>query len=769
MGSKCRRRGALTLFSLLIVGGPGWARAQDIVPGTLSAPFGGNGTATYNIQTLAHGLLAQNTQVLRSGTSLYLIASDIISSNACLNSLSPCSVQMFKIDAVSGARDMAYAGTGLRELFTPSGSVNYEVVHAIVDPTNANYFFILTRSSGVSASYALARINFDPAISTGVWGQPVLFGSQFSAVAARVGAGPNGAPVVVGRRSDTNKAAASRWTNSGSVDSTFGPLGVQLFAGPTSPTDFADVAVQSDNKVIAAGSSSGGDIAVVRYSAGSLDSTFGSAGIATIVNPQGGGWLAWDIGLQPATGTGRVIVRSSTDVLIGLTSTGGLDSLFGVNGLAAMSLGSSRGRMLVGPDGEILVAQLMPGLPTVCIRARNPSGSADLTFDTDGVGCSNINSPSHLWALSASGNTITSVGDDYSTGTTGLAKAWTWQFNSGASSGPIQRLIAFNGDVLATTGASGAPGLVYRSLGTSALVGSRSYGGTLPIKRMVAHGASAVLTAFGTSHRIYRSTTGTNLGDAPSTLVYSGTQDVVAMETFSTGVLIAFSGGSIYYGPSGFASGWGPDTEKRFDWGTCPSPCPTPVRMLAYQAGVITTSTDFNGPRIFKSPDGFNLGQAAGSTQLVFSNASSSWLPSAMIRYRSGVLTAFGNGLVTYSPDGTNLGGGGLTTTEKPLGGSGVVAILEFVHSSCSASTGNRCVITALADGKIYKSRDGHNLAAVAGNTTLSYGGTQTVTSMVVAPDGKLVTAFSGGSVYVSADGENIGGGGLSTRIYPAP
>ena len=753
------------------------AKAQDLVPGAPLASFGSGGAQAWSFTPA--GTLAKEPAVLRVGSSLYIVASTYLPPNVC--GQNPCSIQMIKVNPQTGVKDSAYAGIGQRELypFDQQSHTGHEVVSVVVDPTNTSYFFILRRTflGSETTQYNLSRLNFDPSISIGIWSQPVLFGDPGgnSVMATHVAVGPSGAPVVVGARTSTGRAAASRWTNAGDPDSTFGQLGVQLFTNAGDPTIFFDVAIQSDNKVVAVGSAAGSGLAVVRYAAGGLDSAFGINGIVTTLNPQGGTWTAYDVGIQLSPlSTGRIVVRAWPDALVRYTSSGALDPLFGTGGIAGMSPEGSKGRMTVGPDGSILLAQ---GTPNVRLRVFSPGGAADRTFDVDGAVISGSFSQSRVWDLTAATPSLTVFGDDQIGGATGLIKAWAYQYNTGVTSGHTIRLLPYGVDVLATIARYGsATGNVYRSKATDALIASRSYSGTTPISQMITHQTGAVLTAFFGTHQIWRSSSGTNLGGgdpATTVAVYQGGQDVTAMAEYSTGVLIAFTGGSIYYGPSGFDSGWGADTERRFDYGTCTIPCLKPIGLLSYRSGVITSFSGPTGVRIYYSADGFNLGQATGNTQLAFSSPDSTQVPTKMIRYRSGVLTALPSGAIWYSPNGLYLGGGG-SSTQEYSGTVPVKAMVEFVHPTCSAATGNRCVITAFADGKIYKSKDGHNLGSATGNTVLVYGGSQTIDSMTVAVDvngvpTKLLAAFNRQSVYASPDGENVGGGGLTQRIYPLP
>jgi hypothetical protein len=112
----------------------------------------------------------------------------------------------------------------------------------------------------------------------------------------------------------------------------------------------------------------------------------------------------------------------------------------------------------------------------------------------------------------------------------------------------------------------------------------------------------------------------------------------------------------------------------------------------------------------------------------------------------------FPDGLVFYSPNGFNLGGGGAT-----IRASGGVEVTDI-----EAVPGG--VDTLLANGTVYFSPDGKNLNG-GGNSVLAYGGSMLALSINPVAGG-LDTVFSGGQVYFSPDGRDLGGGGQSIPVY---
>jgi uncharacterized delta-60 repeat protein len=167
----------------------------------------------------------------------------------------------------------------------------------------------------------------------------------------------------------------------GSLDPTFGNGGIVT-------TDFGDqsnsnkatanaVVLQPDGKILVCGGipgSTGFPIgALARYNAnGSLDTTFGNAGIA---GTSGISTLT-AMALQP---DGK-IVGIGSDFVVRYLSNGTLDSTFGTNGIVSLGVffGTPTGGVLVQPDGKILVAnnELLRFLP---------GGQFDTGFGNDGM------------------------------------------------------------------------------------------------------------------------------------------------------------------------------------------------------------------------------------------------------------------------------------------------------------------------------------------------------------------------------------------------
>src|SRR5262249_12949348 len=81
-----------------------------------------------------------------------------------------------------------------------------------------------------------------------------------------------------GGRSDNPDFAVARYTTSGALDTTFGSGGTVTTGWGKKSDEASAVAIQSDGKIVVAGSSNN-DFALVRYNTnGTLDKNFGSSG-----------------------------------------------------------------------------------------------------------------------------------------------------------------------------------------------------------------------------------------------------------------------------------------------------------------------------------------------------------------------------------------------------------------------------------------------------------------------------------------------------------
>ena len=245
------------------------------------------------------------------------------------------------------------------------------------------------------SDFALARYNTNGSPDTSFSGdgkQTSGFGgAEFASGVALQGDGKIVAvgPVFRGGRDDF---ALARYNANGSPDTSFSGDGKQT-TGFSQASDFAsDVALQADGKIVAVGSSGGGEFAVARYNAnGSLDPGFSGDGKQTTAF--GGSDSAGGVALQ---GNGKTVAVGSGAgdfALARYAPNGSLDPSFSGDGKQTTDFAGSGGEdgangVALQPDGKIVVAGMAAGTLGGGAASRSPvynaDGSPDTSFSSDG-------------------------------------------------------------------------------------------------------------------------------------------------------------------------------------------------------------------------------------------------------------------------------------------------------------------------------------------------------------------------------------------------
>jgi uncharacterized delta-60 repeat protein len=198
--------------------------------------------------------------------------------------------------------------------------------------------------------------------------------------------------------------------------------------------------------------------------AGTLDSTYGTGGIATVFSRANGNLLT----AAAIQADDKIVMGGSApgDVLVRLNTNGGLDTSFGTNGVVSRDFGvlGPIVAVVIQPNQQILA--FASGFEGAAIGRFNPDGSLDTTFGNGGFATSRAldSGPSFLsvmavqpnGAILVTGNGVlgrfTSSGQpDATFGTNGLAP----MTNKIATAIALQS----DGKILVTTGIAPAPEL----------------------------------------------------------------------------------------------------------------------------------------------------------------------------------------------------------------------------------------------------------------------------------------------------------------------
>jgi len=155
----------------------------------------------------------------------------------------------------------------------------------------------------------------------------------------------------------------ARYLSDGTLDPSFGSAGITTTAvGSGGNAELHALALQADGKIVVAGYAYNGvdfDFTLVRYNTnGTLDSTFGSSGIVTTDSGNGNDY-PYAIAIQT---DGKIIAAGSSNYDFALAryfSDGTLDPSFGTGGIATTAIGNGFDYALalgIQTDGKIVAA-----------------------------------------------------------------------------------------------------------------------------------------------------------------------------------------------------------------------------------------------------------------------------------------------------------------------------------------------------------------------------------------------------------------------------
>lgn len=182
------------------------------------------------------------------------------------------------------------------------------------------------------------------------------------------------------------------FSQAGSLDPTFGADGTVSVAISSVDNEGDAVAIQSDGKIIVAGTSGPGNnlqMTVIRYNAdGTMDSSFGENGF-TVINPGNGQSFIKGASVQ---NDGKIVLAGYTwsssfsgdFIVVRLNEDGSFDNSFGENGLVVVDSGMSEvsSSMEIQADGKILVAGDQND--KFAVARFNTDGSMDTDFGNEG-------------------------------------------------------------------------------------------------------------------------------------------------------------------------------------------------------------------------------------------------------------------------------------------------------------------------------------------------------------------------------------------------
>jgi len=210
-------------------------------------------------------------------------------------------------------------------------------------------------------------------------------------------------------------AAIARYNLDGSLDTSFGTSGIAKLSDGA--TYFDSLAVQSDGKIVAVGRNGAFNFFVCRFTAaGALDTSFDSDGkVGIAITGAADTEYAHDVAIDS---NGKIIVAGTADTSVGvarLNSDGSLDTGFDSDGKLTFTYGgssSSAAAVAVQSDDRIVIAGGTGG--DVGMARLNTDGSFDTNFDSDGKLVSSLggSEAASALAIDSSGNFVITGGKD---------------------------------------------------------------------------------------------------------------------------------------------------------------------------------------------------------------------------------------------------------------------------------------------------------------------------------------------------------------------
>ncbi len=203
--------------------------------------------------------------------------------------------------------------------------------------------------------------------------------------------------------------AIARYNINGLLDTSFDDDGkvITFLAGGTAIVAVQTLAIQTDGRILAAGSSTGNSGVIIRYNSnGSIDNTFGLNGL---VNMSFGANTCrpLDMALQS---DGKIVITgtfyepNSVEKIatIRFNQDGSLDTSFDSDGIAIIHVGQefNNGRSVaIHPNGKIFVvanSYTETAQMDFTVVSYNQNGSLNTEFDSDGIVTTDVNNTSQV-------------------------------------------------------------------------------------------------------------------------------------------------------------------------------------------------------------------------------------------------------------------------------------------------------------------------------------------------------------------------------------
>ncbi len=293
--------------------------------------------------------------------------------------------------AQAGSLDLSFGTSGKVATALSTNGHSYGTATAIQSDGKivaAGYTFL-----GSNIDFALTRYNMDGSLDVSFDGDGKVttdIGDSLDFCYA-VAIQNDGKIVLAGSTANYSKLAVVRYNINGSLDSTFDMDGIVIPNIAATYVQGYSLSIQSDNKILIAAQSFSGanyDYSIIRLNTnGSLDLSFDTDGI--VLTDINGDDLAYAISLQS---DGKIVVAGSSNSdlsVVRYNTNGSLDNTFDMDGKVktSITIGSDVATALtIQSDGKIVLAGNTNAAGNLHMVVRYSSnGSLDSTFDSDGI------------------------------------------------------------------------------------------------------------------------------------------------------------------------------------------------------------------------------------------------------------------------------------------------------------------------------------------------------------------------------------------------
>jgi uncharacterized delta-60 repeat protein len=305
-----------------------------------------------------------------------------------------------------GSLDLTFGTAG--EIIVDIASNSTEYIRASSIQADGKIIVAGDFSNGFGNDIALMRFNTDGSIDntfgiSGITITDFLYQEYVSSIALQADG-----KIVIGGTLNSSEAnhLVARYNTDGTLDGTFGTGGYVYYhlGSPFSYEKLNSIAIQADGKIVIGGTAYGvvdSDYCLARLlTNGNLDPTFGVGGKA-LFDIGGSTDVIKSIAIQT---DGKIVACGTTYLggydeigLVRYNSDGTLDNTFGSSGITISSAGTATdyaNKILLQPDGKIILTgeASLTGDQDVFIARYDTFGLLDNTFGTSGVFITTISS-----------------------------------------------------------------------------------------------------------------------------------------------------------------------------------------------------------------------------------------------------------------------------------------------------------------------------------------------------------------------------------------